>query len=217
MDVGRRRRRVVPTGRVIATPPTPPDPPTPPLPEPARGADLAGAPRHEPPGPAGPYWPEFADSPWRPAGFWRRLLAAGIDAAIVIIVSLGVLWAFSAIFSFGLGGDHDTLARIAGVLVGLCVVAVVALLYAPTVMAHTGGRTLGKLVLGLRVIRLDGGPMGFGWSALREVAVKLGLFVVALGPITFGMAWIADLLWPLWDGEHRALHDMVARTRVVRS
>ena len=191
-----------------------------PLPDRAHPGDLHGPPPAAgPPGPAGPTWPQFADAPWRPAGFWRRLLAAAIDWLIVIAVSVGIVWASSELFGFGLlsGEDTGTLARIAGALIGLGVVVIVALLYAPTVMAHTNGRTLGKLALRLRVIRLNGRPMGFAWSVLREIAVKLLLFVVALGPATIGMAWIADMLWPLWDGEHRALHDIVARTRVVRS
>ena len=30
-------------------------------------------------------------------------------------------------------------------------------------------------------------------------------------------AWIVDALWPLWDDERRALHDMLAGTRVVKA
>ncbi len=36
-------------------------------------------------------------------------------------------------------------------------------------------------------------------------------------PITFGILTLVDYLWPLWDDQNRAIHDMIAETRVVRS
>jgi len=34
---------------------------------------------------------------------------------------------------------------------------------------------------------------------------------------TFGLASVLDALWPLWDEENRALHDLVVNTRVIRT
>jgi uncharacterized RDD family membrane protein YckC len=93
--------------------------------------------------------------------------------------------------------------------------SVVALLYAPAMMARTDGRTVGRMAMGIRVIRADGGPMTFWFAMLREVLVK-ALLVGALASATFGLAWLLDVLWPLWDEEHRALHDFVVNTRVIR-
>jgi len=39
--------------------------------------------------------------------------------------------------------------------------------------------------------------------------------VVASG--TFGLAWLLDILWPLWDEENRALHDFVVNTRSIKA
>jgi uncharacterized RDD family membrane protein YckC len=36
-------------------------------------------------------------------------------------------------------------------------------------------------------------------------------------PVLFLILFPLDSLWPLWDKENRAIHDMLARTRVVRS
>ena len=33
---------------------------------------------------------------------------------------------------------------------------------------------------------------------------------------TAGLATLADVLWPLWDEENRALHDLIVDTRVIR-
>ena len=82
-------------------------------------------------------------------------------------------------------------------------------------MARTNGKTLGRMALGIRVVRANGKPMTFGFAMLREVAVKALLFGI-LASITAGLASLADVLWPLWDDENRALHDFIVDTRVVR-
>ena len=46
--------------------------------------------------------------------------------------------------------------------------------------------------------------------------MKWLLFNVIGGAFTFGLAALIDDLWPLWDEEHRALHDMVVDSRVIR-
>ncbi len=57
-------------------------------------------------------------------------------------------------------------------------IAIVALIYAPLLMARTNGQTLGRMAVGIRVVRNNGGPMTFGFAMLREVAVKALLFGV---------------------------------------
>jgi uncharacterized RDD family membrane protein YckC len=95
-------------------------------------------------------------------------------------------------------------------------VTIVAFLYAPAMMARTNGQTLGRMVLGIRVVRAKGQPMTFGWAMLREVAVKALLFGIA-SSLTFGLASLLDVLWPLWDEENRALHDFIVDTRVIKA
>ena len=60
------------------------------------------------------------------------------------------------------------------------------------------GLTVGKRLLGIRVIRTDGGRPGFGWALLRTVLL---FFVVP--PL-------------LSDRDLRGLHDRAADTIVVR-
>jgi uncharacterized RDD family membrane protein YckC len=173
-----------------------------------------------PPGAAGP--PAFP-APAAPlagrytlAGWWSRVGAALIDGIIITVGALLILVLFGAVFSVGFfgGDDSGVAAVIVGLLLGSVAIAIVALLYAPLMMARTDGKTLGRMALGIRVIRAGGQPMTFGWAMLREVAVKALLFGV-LSSITFGLASLADVLWPLWDDENRALHDFLVDTRVV--
>ena len=92
-----------------------------------------------------------------------------------------------------------------------------ALLYSPIWMVRTNGQTLGKQLMGIRVIRPDGRPIEFLYALVREVVVKTFLFAGLGGSITFGLLWLLDCLWPLWDDENRALHDMIVNSRVVRA
>jgi uncharacterized RDD family membrane protein YckC len=82
-------------------------------------------------------------------------------------------------------------------------------LYAPLMLAFGGGQTLGKRAVGIRVELADGRPIGLGRALARELLVKALLF----GVIPF--VGFIDVLWPLWDGDNRALHDIVCGSRVV--
>ena len=60
------------------------------------------------------------------------------------------------------------------------------------------GFTVGKRLLGIRVARLDGKPVGFGWSLVRTLL----LLTVVLPLVN--------------DGDLRGLHDRAANTVVIR-
>jgi uncharacterized RDD family membrane protein YckC len=101
------------------------------------------------------------------------------------------------------------LASAAGVYV------VLALVYAPLFMAVWRGATPGKRVCGIRVIRETGADVGFGLAFVREALVK-GLLMNVIAS-SFFLPWLANYLWPLWDRECRAGHDVMVRTRVIRT
>lgn len=66
------------------------------------------------------------------------------------------------------------------------------------------GQTLGKRMVGIRVVGPGGAPPGWGRAFLREVLGKLLSGILFLG-------YLLAFLHP----ERRALHDLVAGTRVV--
>jgi uncharacterized RDD family membrane protein YckC len=152
------------------------------------------------------------------AGWWSRVGAALLDGVIVGIGSIVLLIAITAPFSIGFFADEDVgvVSIVVGLLFATLCVAIVALLYAPAMMARTNGQTLGRMALGIRVVRAKGQPMTFGFAMLREVAVKALLFGIA-SSLTFGLASLLDVLWPLWDEENRALHDFIVDTRVIKT
>lgn len=80
------------------------------------------------------------------------------------------------------------------------------------------GQTPGKQIVGIRVIRDDGSPSGWGYTFLREFVIKF-LLVGFLTEATFGIARLVDYLWPLWDRAEKmqTLHDKLLGTIVVRN
>ncbi len=78
------------------------------------------------------------------------------------------------------------------------------------------GRTWGKQIVGISVVRDNGEPFGLGSALVRELLAKQLLFGL-IGIATFYVLFLLDSLWPLWDGSNRALHDMIAKTHVVRA
>jgi uncharacterized RDD family membrane protein YckC len=170
-----------------------------------------------PPGAGGPA-PEFMGvPPGRPAlaSWGSRAVAQIVDG---IIISIGAVVIFAILAALGLTVDTDGGAAAFVVTVFFAVLAfsIVALLYAPILMSRTNGQTLGRMVVNIRVIRADGGPMTFWFAVLREIVVK-SLLVGVVSSFTFGLSWLLDILWPLWDEENRALHDFVVNTRVIKT
>jgi uncharacterized RDD family membrane protein YckC len=169
-----------------------------------------------PPGAGGP--PVEAARRYVLAGWWSRAGAQVIDGLIVAAGAVVLMVAITAPFSIGFfaGDDFGWVSLVVGVIVAMLCVTIVALLYAPTMMARTNGRTLGRMVTGIRVVRAGGEPIDFGFAMLREVVVKTLLFGFVIGVLTGGLGTLLDYLWPLWDEENRALHDFVVNTRTVK-
>jgi uncharacterized RDD family membrane protein YckC len=171
-----------------------------------------------PPGAGGPVPSISGAVGGRPAlsGWWRRVGAAVLDGLIVGIGAAVLFVAITAPFSIGFFANDTVgvVALLVGALLAVGCVAVVAFLYAPLLMARTNGQTLGRMAVGIRVVRAGGQPMTFWFAMLREVVVKTLLFGI-VSSFTFGLASLLDVLWPLWDEENRALHDFVVNTRVI--
>ena len=145
---------------------------------------------------SGPYVvpPRAAASP---AGWWARVSASFLDWLVVLGAALAVGLPAGATLGGNTGYDMGTLVYVA-----------MALLYPPVMLAAGGGQTLGKRVVGIAVINADGAPIGFGRAFLRETVIKLAFAIV--WPIA-----LINYLWPLWQPANRALHDLLAGTRVV--
>jgi uncharacterized RDD family membrane protein YckC len=184
----------------------------------------SGLPGYTSPPPPGAFGTPPGDVPVAPAtgayalaGWWSRVGAALVDGIIVGIGALAIVALFGSVFSVGFFASDEAgiVSLIVGLMLSFVAIAIVALLYAPLMMARTNGKTLGRMAMGIRVVRASGQPVTFVFALIREVVIKALLFGFA-SSLTFGLASLADVLWPLWDDENRALHDFIVDTRVVK-
>jgi uncharacterized RDD family membrane protein YckC len=152
----------------------------------------------------------FADAePTLPpyASWGRRFVAIFVDGLILALpfaVTLAVALAVT-----GGGEDEDSPAWAAVGLAWLLWI-LIPFVYYTVLHGRERGQTLGKRLLGIRVIGDDFRPIGYG----RAFGRFLMSWVMWLACYLPG---ILDSLWPLWDQKNQALHDKVASSIVVRA
>ncbi|HEV7936030.1 MAG TPA: RDD family protein [Actinomadura sp.] len=115
------------------------------------------------------------------AGYGRRLTALAVDLLLASVIA--------AFLARVLGWDQMTRSWVSTGVFGLQAWLLTGLL----------GITIGKRLCGLRVVRLDGRPVGPFWSLARA------LLLLAVVPAL------------LWDRDHRGLHDRAAHVVVVQT
>ncbi|MEA2347676.1 MAG: hypothetical protein QOG62_1463 [Thermoleophilaceae bacterium] len=165
------------------------------------------------------------------AGWWSRAGAWIIDALIVAapVVALAILAIVPLFGAIGLSNSDTTASgayaalSIIGALVFILAITIgafiVHLFYGAVLMRREGqvnGQTWGKQLLGIRVVRVNGQPYDFGAGLLRQGVVQYLLFWV-VGGWFLGIPTLLNYLWPLWDEENRALHDMMCDSRVIQA
>jgi uncharacterized RDD family membrane protein YckC len=135
-----------------------------------------------------------------------RLTAAALDVAVMVTAYavIGGIMLYSGL------SDADA-ALLAGV--GVSLLVLVFLGYPVVMETLTRGRSLGKMALGLRVVRDDGGPIAFRQAFVRGliglVLERPGLLVGFLGP-ALGM-FVAML-----SARGKRIGDMAAGTVVLQ-
>lgn len=138
-----------------------------------------------------------------PAGVGSRTIAALIDIAIQVAAYLVLV-----LLDVALAGRADE----AAVRAVLIVEIVLVLAGYPIVMEwSTRGRTVGKLCLGLRVVRDDGGPISFRQAAVRGLVGMLLEKPGLLAPFTT----IAGLVTISTSRREKRIGDMMAGTVVL--
>src|SRR5919106_4273418 len=134
--------------------------------------------------------------PPRPAGFWIRAVALAIDLVVFALVQAS----FAALATVlvgpavdGIGGQHPSVA-----LFTLLFTAVYM-----TVLHVVAGQTIGKNLVGIRVVGTDGALLTAGPALLRYLAYYLSLMPLGFGYLVAGLR-----------RDKRALHDLIAGSRV---
>lgn len=132
-----------------------------------------------------------------PAGFVSRLLALVIDVVILLAILTGTRWFLDTV--------QEVLRPRGSITTELLLASAPEIAFLYFVLAWSlVGQTVGKWVLGLRVVTTDGRPVPIGAAAVRFVG-----YIVSSLPLYLGFLWV------LFDPERRAWHDRLARTRVI--
>lgn len=130
------------------------------------------------------------------AGIASRLLATAIDVLMVLLIGASLLFAVAA-FRLLWGGDFDV---VTGSEIQNRSVAVLVLFAYLGYGWGLNGRTLGQILLGLRVVRADGSDVSFSRGFVRSL-----LYLV----LPIGLAWA------LFSRRSASLQDLWLRTVVV--
>jgi uncharacterized RDD family membrane protein YckC len=166
------------------------------------------------------------------AGWWWRVLATVVDNVVVgllatlasLPVLIPLLRRVSAYFAEVVAAaeqglpqppiDQAVLVPATDQLVLTAVSVTLTFVY-QLVFLRWRSATPGKLLCGLRVVPVDQGraPVGLDWR--RAFSRALVWAAPGLSPL-LGVFQLLDVLFPLWQRKRQALHDLLARTQVVR-
>jgi uncharacterized RDD family membrane protein YckC len=177
------------------------------------------------------------------ASAWERLLAMTLDWLLILVASFLLLHEqmaqlvdrlqaqMTAAQAFGPTAEQNALlnfeknpATISALVSYFLLVFLIALAYFWALEAR-GGATLGKRLLGLRVVNLPGQTPAGVWSAGVRTILFLagpaifafaGAWGISLVSLLGGALWFADSVVLATDPQKRSLHDRLAGTTVVR-
>jgi uncharacterized RDD family membrane protein YckC len=143
--------------------------------------------------------PERVSFRYRLAGPGQRAMSWTIDTfvqALLLLLLVGVAFLMGAV------------AELGGIAMGLVLLGIFCVQWLYGVLLETwwGGRTVGKRVMDLRVVRADGAPARFPDFLLRNL-----LKAVDFLPLFFGIG----VLVMAYDQRMRRIGDLVAGTVVV--
>lgn len=123
------------------------------------------------------------ETSYRYAGFWIRVVSGLIDA--VVIAAIGFLVRLII-------GESDAVSIIIGAA------------YHIGMWVKNDGMTLGKKVMGLKVIQTNG----------QAIDIKTGV-IRYIGYIVSGMVFAIGFIWVAFDSKKQGWHDKMASTYVI--
>jgi uncharacterized RDD family membrane protein YckC len=124
------------------------------------------------------------------AGAGQRFLAFVIDVIILAVLNQIVVSIF--------GGGDPAAASGLSTLVGIA--------YVVGLWTYWNGQTVGKRVMGIRIVKADGSPFGLVPAIIRYV-----------GYIVSGIVLLLGFIWILFDKDKQGWHDKIAGTYVVKA
>ncbi|AMM93397.1 RDD family protein [Peribacillus simplex] len=124
-------------------------------------------------------------------GFWKRFLAGFLD---FLIVTLPLSIIFGLITS---DWDNENFSTF------------VNFLYLLIIPILWYGYTVGKRILGIRIVRVNGKKLGIGTMLMRNFVATL------VYAVTLGIGYIVSAFMVGLRKDHRSIHDFIAGTYVT--
>ena len=121
----------------------------------------------------------------RCAGFGIRFVAYFIDAVILGVIG----WILILIFGLALAGGY--------------IVWIIDIVYIIGFWTWRG-QTPGKMAAGVKIVKTDESPIGFGRAIVRCIGWWVSVLTLSI-----------VFLWIIWDSRKQGLHDKIAGTYVV--
>ena len=140
------------------------------------------------------------------AGFWIRFLARLIDGIIMGTVGILIRLPFGLLFFAQRGDFRGMMPMLFGGLALTTFVSIALNLAYEAYFVSTRGATLGKMALGLKIVRADGSGVPLDLAVGRYFAQWVSVLTLLIGYIMAG-----------FDPQKRALHDRICNTRVVHA
>ncbi|WP_410511079.1 RDD family protein [Paenibacillus sp. BR2-3] len=134
---------------------------------------------------------DYNQSIIKPAGFWIRVLANILDT-IVVMIPL-------AFISYLITGDWEN-DIYTNILSGLYYLILPVIWF---------GYTVGKRMVGIRIVKVNGETVGFGTMLMRVIVASI------IYGITFGIAVIVSAFMMGMREDKRSIHDLIAGTYVT--
>ena len=136
-------------------------------------------------------------------GFGRRFVANLIDGLIVFFISFILMGVFAVlsiiVASYNPYGDlvgFNALFFVSAILISV--------IYYVRFWAKSAGQTIGKGMLGIRVISTDGSSISVSKGIIRY-----------FGYIVSGLIFSLGFIWITFDGKRQGWHDKMAGTYVI--
>ena len=145
-------------------------------------------------------------------GFWRRSVAYMIDGFIIAIVLFVLMMVAGIAYLAGaMTGDGRAIMakiadpeQIASYTLWIWLFSLFINIAYFTYFHGSTGRTPGKILLGLQVVTVEGGPLNLGIAFLRSVGYLVSSLVFCLG-----------YFWIGFDKKKQGWHDKIAGTVVI--
>ena len=147
---------------------------------------------------------DISDNPFK--GFWIRLVAAIADLVILMIMTLVLVYVLASIAGALLGED----AAAATFILTLIAFSIALILYKPLMEASEYQGTLGKYILGMKVVNQRGERITMTASFVRTI-----VYLVLTTIPGVNIVGVLGLIMIGFTEQKQGLHDFAAKTFVV--